>query len=177
MYTVTRLTVRMVPAIWTQGGAGAIVRRDFEGVPHKMGWATRIFTWWLDNTIGTTLFTSRNGRLVGTDELGNRYYEDKAPRRSAAEARGGAGMAMKRGRRWVLYEGEPEASKVPQEWHAWLHYTVADPPKAGAPKPRFELPHQPNLTGTELAYHPKGSVLGEGQRAKATGDYEPWRPS
>ena len=141
-----------------------------------MGWATQIFTWWLDNTVGTKLFTSRHGRQVGTDELGNRYFEEKSPQRSASEAKGGAGMAHKRGRRWVLYNGEPEASKVPPAWHAWLHHTTAEPPKPDAPKPHFELPHQPNLTGTELAYHPQGSVLGEGQRAKGTGDYEPWRP-
>ena len=94
----------------------------------------------------------------------------------AAEAKGGAGMAHKRGRRWVLYAGEPEASKVPPAWHAWLHYTTAEPPKPDAPKPRFEQPHQPNLTGTELAYHPQGSVLSDTPRAKGTGDYEPWRP-
>jgi NADH:ubiquinone oxidoreductase subunit len=27
-----------------------------------------------------------------------------------------------------------------------------------------------------LAYHPPGSVLRGGQRARATGDYEPWTP-
>jgi NADH:ubiquinone oxidoreductase subunit len=85
-------------------------------------------------------------------------------------------LSAKHGRRWVLYNGEPEASKVPPEWHAWLHFTVEQAPTGERPKPKFEKPHQPNLTGSAGAYHPPGSVLGEGRRAKATGDYEPWRP-
>lgn len=141
-----------------------------------MGLGTRIFTWWLDNTIGTTWFTNRHGRQVGTDQFGNRYFQAKlAP--AAVEARGGAGISAKHGRRWVLYAGEPEASRVPPEWHAWLHFTIDRPPAEGGRKPRFEQPHQPNLTGSAAAYHPAGSLLGEGTRAKATGDYEPWRPS
>jgi len=55
-------------------------------------------------------------------------------------------------------------------------YTIDEPPTGERARPRFERPHQPNLTGTPEAYHPPGSVLGEGRRAKATGDYEPWRP-
>jgi NADH:ubiquinone oxidoreductase subunit len=48
------------------------------------------------------------------------------------------------------------------------------------PQPRqrypWEKPHQPNMTGTPLAYHPPGSVLRGGHRPRATGDYEPWIP-
>jgi len=35
----------------------------------------------------------------------------------------------------------------------------------------------PNLTGTAEAYRPPGHVLAGGQRDKATGDYEPWKPN
>jgi NADH:ubiquinone oxidoreductase subunit len=78
----------------------------------------------------------------------------------------------------VLYNGEVEASRVPPEWHAWLHRTVVDPPKPGAAQPRpWQKPHQPNLTGTGQAYRPPGHTLKGGQRAKGTGDYEPWIPS
>jgi hypothetical protein len=34
-------------------------------------------------------------------------------------------------RRWVVYEGEVDGSRVPPEWHAWLHHTVAVPPVNG----------------------------------------------
>jgi len=140
-----------------------------------MGLATRIFTWWLDNTIGTTWFTSRHGRQVGEDQFGNRYFQEKQPARDPQIARGGAGLSAKHGRRWVLYNGEPEASKVPPEWHAWLHHMVDDVPQPRQRHP-WEKDHQPNLTGTPLAYHPRGSVLRGGHRVAATGDYEPWSP-
>ena len=37
----------------------------------------KIFTWWNQDTFGTRLKTIFFGKLVGTDELGNKYYEDK----------------------------------------------------------------------------------------------------
>ena len=88
----------------------------------------------------------------------------------------GGGMES-RERRWVLYTGMAEPSKVPAEWHGWLHHIfeavpVIDP---AARKP-WQKEHLPNLTGTALAYRPPGSVLRGGHRDKATGDYEPWTP-
>ena len=40
----------------------------------------------------------------------------------------------------------------------------------------FEQPHQPNLTGTEGAYKPGGSLSRGGLRPPATGDYQAWKP-
>ena len=37
----------------------------------------KIFTWWNQDTFGTRLKTIFFGKLVGTDELGNKYYESK----------------------------------------------------------------------------------------------------
>jgi NADH:ubiquinone oxidoreductase subunit len=76
-----------------------------------------------------------------------------------------------------MYRGEPEASKVPPEWHAWLHHTVDEVPHPES-RPRYpwEKPHQPNMTGTPQAYRPAGSILRGGMRAPSTGDYEPWTP-
>ena len=121
-------------------------------------------------TIGTLLFTWLRGEQVGSDASGNKYYRLKGARPLVK----GGGMDS-RERRWVIYNGEPEGSKVPSEWHAWLHHMVDV-----VPQPRqhyaWEKPHLPNLTGTPGAYHPPGSVLLGGHRARATGDYEPWRP-
>ncbi|MEM6906165.1 MAG: NADH:ubiquinone oxidoreductase subunit NDUFA12, partial [Pseudomonadota bacterium] len=36
--------------------------------------------------------------------------------------------------------------------------------------------HKPNLTGTDLAYRPPGSVLTPATRPQVTGDYEAWQP-
>lgn len=117
-------------------------------------------------SIGTRVHTWLFGEFVGADSFGNRYFRDKRTK------------GQKRERRWVLYNGEVEASRVPPEWHAWLHRIVADPPKPEALRPRpWQKPHQPNLTGTGQAYRPPGHTLKGGQRAKGTGDYEPWLPS
>ena len=121
-------------------------------------------------TLGTWLLTWLRGELVGADAYGNRYYRlhgDKPTRRG--------GGRFSRERRWVIYNGEPEGSKVPPEWHAWLHHMVDEVPQ---PRQRYpwEKDHQPNMTGTPLAYHPHGSVLRGGHRVRATGDYEPWSP-
>lgn len=117
-------------------------------------------------TLGTWLFTMFKGELVGTDSAGNRYYREKRPRK---------GM---RRRRWVIYEGAVEASKVTADWHGWLHGRVDEvPPPGGAGRKSWQKDHVANLTGSPAAYRPPGHVLGDGQRMRATGDYQPWRPS
>jgi len=121
-------------------------------------------------TLGTRLLTWLRGELMGSDAYGNQYYRLK---RDNPSGRGGGRFS--RERRWVIYKGEPEGSKVPPEWHAWLHHTVDDVPGAW-PHYAWEKPHEPNLTGTPQAYRPPGSVLRGGHRARATGDYEPWTP-
>jgi NADH:ubiquinone oxidoreductase subunit len=116
--------------------------------------------------IGTLITTWLFGELIGTDPFGNRYYRMRVGKRAGRE------------RRWVLYCGEAEASKVPPAWHAWLHHTIADAPKESdlTPYP-WVAPHVPNPTGTDAAYRPPGHVLAANKRPPGTGDYEPWRPS
>ena len=114
--------------------------------------------------IGTWLHTKLHGRQVGTDAVGNTDYEDTRPR-----------PAGERVRRWVAFAGAEEASAVPPEWHAWLHYTVDKPLPDTGRKP-WQKPHQPNATGTAASYRPPGHEYQGGQRAGATGDYESWTP-
>jgi NADH:ubiquinone oxidoreductase subunit len=58
-----------------------------------------------------------------------------------------------------------------------MHHTYAEPPTRAPLKARgFEQPHQPNLTGTEGAYKPGGSLSKGGARPPATGDYQAWKP-
>lgn len=125
-----------------------------------MGIFKEIFAWWTGNTIGTRLYTLRKGVLVGEDESGNKYYRERNG-----------------DRRWVIYTDLSEASRVPPDWHGWLHYTVDEPPVDEDYKPRdWQKPHRPNMTGTEKAYRPEGSTLSSGERPPATGDYQAWTP-
>lgn len=113
--------------------------------------------------LGTRLYTWLHGEFVGEDTFGNRYYRERRALRGRKE------------RRWVMYNGALEASKVPPEWHAWLHFS-SDAPLEGK-RQAWQKPHRPNLTGTRFAYFPPGHDRRGGKRDKATGDYESWRPS
>ncbi|SDW31699.1 NADH:ubiquinone oxidoreductase subunit NDUFA12 [Litoreibacter albidus] len=118
----------------------------------------RAVTWWNGQTLNTQLFTWRKGEKVGEDEAGNTFFQTAGGKR-----------------RWVIFNGEAEASRVSPDWHGWLHHTWNEPPtKAPLARKAWEKPHHANLTGTALAYAPKGSM----RRAepKARQDYEAWSP-
>jgi NADH:ubiquinone oxidoreductase subunit len=129
-----------------------------------MGILSDLFTWWNGATLSTRLYTSRHGSEIGEDAYGNKYYED--PRRI-----GPAGKP----RRWVIYTGEADASKVPPEWHGWLHYIFDEPPGSDYQAKAWQKPHIPNRTGTPGAYRPAGSILNPSRRRVGGPDYEPWR--
>lgn len=135
-----------------------------------MGILSKIFTWWDGATIGTSLFSARNGERVGEDTFGNVYYRSK---KVIAKNNGGA----ERERRWVMYNGSNDASRVPSEWHGWLHHSYDAVPESHLPPPRiWERDYVPNLTGTSGAYRPGGALERGAKRAAATGDYEAWSP-
>ena len=54
----------------------------------------------------------------------------------------------------MLYKGIVEASKVPQEWNAWLHHATETPP-SNQKKFSWLKDHTPNLTGSPFAYEYK----------------------
>ncbi|WP_323042783.1 NADH:ubiquinone oxidoreductase subunit NDUFA12 [Gemmobacter sp.] len=115
-------------------------------------------TWWNSQTLNTRFFTWRNGVKVGEDEQGNVYFRSRDGKR-----------------RWVIFNGEMEASRVPPDWHGWLHHTWDELPseKPLAHKP-WEQPHRENLTGTEGAYVPAGSLRRAAPVERR--DYEAWQP-
>lgn len=116
--------------------------------------------------LGILLYTWWNGQLVGKDEFGNRYYQAKRIKK------------FRPPKRWIIYKGRPEASKVPACWHGWLHYTVDEPPHQMALHYSWQKKHLPNLTGTPLAYHPgkNSSLYPRAAKRKAPLGYEPWKP-
>jgi NADH:ubiquinone oxidoreductase subunit len=123
-----------------------------------MKFLLRLLTWWNFSTLNTAFFTWRHGIKVGEDTQGNVFYRSKD----------GA-------KRWVIYNGESEASRVSPDWHGWLHHTWDEPPtdRPLTHKP-WEKPHQENLTGSAMAYAPQGSI----RRAEPAPrkDYEAWTP-
>ena len=106
-------------------------------------------------------------RLIGLHSYGNRYYEEKSRKISDGS----------KARRWVIYKGDYEASKVPPEWHAWLHYR-ADQPLQGNVY-AWQKPHQPNFTGTSQVCRPaqKKDIKVIKLPTKINQTYEPWNPN
>lgn len=86
------------------------------------------------------IYTMFFGVMVGVDELGNSYYQHK-----------------KKSRRWVLYKGLEETTKVPPEWRIWLHHIVDSVPD-GQLLYDWQKSYLPNLTGTLFAYYPHNSL-------------------
>ncbi|WP_170404367.1 NADH:ubiquinone oxidoreductase subunit NDUFA12 [Ruegeria arenilitoris] len=118
----------------------------------------RAVTWWNGATLNTQFYTTRKGVKVGEDNEGNVFY------RTADDSK-----------RWVIFNGEAEASRIDPDWHGWLHRTWDEPP---TDKPlqhkSWEKPHQENLTGTALAYTPAGSLRRQNPVERT--DYEAWSP-
>ena len=121
--------------------------------------------------IGTLIFTAFFGKKVGDDEFGNKYYKSSA---FMGKHIGRYGKE----RRWVIFNGRAEASKIPPYWHGWIHYTTDDIPSKKDMKKayKWQESYEPNLTGTKFAYIPPGDKSARGERDKATGDYEAWKP-
>lgn len=118
----------------------------------------RAVTWWNGQTLNTQLYTWRKGQKVGEDEQGNTFYQTRDAKR-----------------RWVIFNGEAEASRVSPDWHGWLHHTYDTPPtKAPLVHKDWEKPHHENLTGTAMAYAPQGSIRRAAPAARS--DYEAWQP-
>ena len=87
-----------------------------------------IFTWWHGQTLGVRLWTYFYGRLVAEDQYKNRYYSNKYD-----------------SRRWVVYHGEIDASKVTPEWNNWLRFTSDKVRIAYISFYSYDLPHPGEL--------------------------------
>ena len=116
----------------------------------------QIFTWWNRQTMGTFIYTLFTGRFVGSDEFGNKYYSNS------------------KGKRWVIYKNIVESSKIPAEWHSWIHFLVPNKPSNKTRKFLWQKQHEENLTGTKKAYKPEGSLASDIK--KNIKKYETWKP-
>ena len=115
----------------------------------------QIFVWWHKQTIGTFIYTLFFGNYVGKDEFGNKYYSNSKKKR------------------WVIYKDRVESTKIPPEWHLWIHFLTDAKPESNAKKLIWQKKHEENLTGTSKAYKPDGSLLsGKNKNLKK---YEIWK--
>ena len=115
----------------------------------------QIFTWWHKQTIGTFIYTLFTGKYVGKDQFGNKYYSNSKEKR------------------WVIYKDKVESSRIPPEWHLWIHFLVKNKPNSNANKFPWQKEYEENLTGTKRAYKPEGSLSSESK--KDMKKYESWK--
>ena len=116
----------------------------------------QIFTWWHKQTLGTFIYTLFTGKLIGCDQFGNKYYSNS------------------KGRRWVIYKDNIESSKIPPDWHSWIHFLKINKPSNEEKKFLWQKQYEENLTGTTRAYKPEGSLT-SGLK-KNMKKYEIWKP-
>ena len=121
-----------------------------------MSFLKQIFTWWYRQTFGTFLYTFFVGRFVAEDEFGNKYYSDS-----------------KKKKRWVIYKNRVESSKIPPEWHSWIHFQTINMPSKNMNTFPWQKQHEENLTGTKKAHKPDGSLLNDSK--KSMKKYETWK--
>jgi NADH:ubiquinone oxidoreductase subunit len=105
------------------------------------------------NQLGLLLYTKVFGQYVGSDTFNNKYYQSKKQ----------ANL-----KRWVVYNGYYDPSKIPAEWHSWLHFTQDHPPQMASKT------WIPNTTGTKFAQKNISSI--ENIPQTALNCYERWTP-
>ncbi len=115
----------------------------------------QIFTWWHRQTVGTFIYTLFTGKFVGFDQFGNKYYSNF------------------KGKRWVIYKNYIESSKIPPEWHLWIHHMVINKPSIKINSFSWQKKHEENLTGTDRAHKPEGSLATD--LKKNMKKYETWK--
>ena len=115
----------------------------------------QIFTWWHKQTLGTFLYTLFFGKFVGKDQFENKYYTNS------------------KGKRWIIYNSAIESTKIPPEWHSWIHHTTRNIPSNDEKKFLWQKQHQENLTGTKKSHKPEGSLYSDVK--KNMKKYETWK--
>ena len=116
-------------------------------------------------SFGTTLYTWINGKFVGQDSFKNKYYSNSK------------NFNDLNAKRWVIFFGDIEASKIPPHWHSWLHKTLVEPPLNYSHKYVWQKDHEQNMTGTDKAYYPNSHPLSKFYEPdEIKKDYDSWSP-
>ena len=100
-------------------------------------------------SLGFKIYSYLNGKLLGVDSLGNKYYQEKK-------------NSLKR---WVIYAKGFGPDSLPTHFHNWLHNTSNE-------NPEFQN-SKDNLTGLVKQRVQKHIVK---HKNSSTKGYNSWRP-
>ena len=96
----------------------------------------------------------------GKDEFGNTFYQER--------------KISSKPKRIVRYNGQVESSKIPPEWHSWLHHTDKKcPANYKIKKYDWQKQHLPNLSGTIHSYKPD---FKKNKKSNSENYYQSWNP-
>ena len=90
------------------------------------------------------------------EEFGNKYYSDSKGKK-----------------RWVIYKKRVESTKIPPNWHSWIHFQTKNKPNLKRQLFSWQKQHEENLTGTKREHKPDGSMLNN--EKKDMKKYETWK--
>ena len=110
-----------------------------------------LFIWWNKQTISTKIYTYFRGKVIGVDDLGNKYY-----------------TSFDKKRRWVIYQKENYASELSIEWHGWLHWTTNSIP--------MKMSKSKNIMSKVYVPMDKDSPKNDYTELGNDQHYEPWVP-
>ena len=116
-------------------------------------------------SLGTILYTWLYGHFVDEDDQQNKYYCNSKDFDDLEK------------KRWVIFKDEIESTKVPPQWHAWLHKSIDKPPLNYTHKYSWQKNHEQNKTGTDQAYFPDSHPLSKTFNKEAIkSEYDSWSP-
>ena len=69
-----------------------------------------------DQPLGLAHVVKISQSFIGDDDFGNKYFTNS------------------KGKRWVIYKKTTDSSKIPPEWHLWIHFLKANSPSKNISK-------------------------------------------
>ena len=115
----------------------------------------------ITNNIGTILYSFLNGKKVGEDNQGNKFFIHKKNKK----------------KRWVLYKKKVDPTTLEVRWQIWL--TEIDKDKEitiNNPNFKWQKDKKANLTGTQDAYHPRRNLEEKKMYDDKKNKYSVWKP-
>ena len=115
----------------------------------------------ITNSIGTILYSLLNGKKVGEDKQGNKFYIHKKNDK----------------KKWVLYKKQIDPTNLEVEWQMWL--TKADTDRAtiiNRQSFKWQKNKKANLTGTIDSYHPVKNSDKEKEYLDKKNKNSVWKP-
>ena len=115
----------------------------------------------ITNNIGTILYTLLNGKKIGQDLQGNKFYIHKKNKK----------------KKWVLYKKQVDPTSLEVKWQIWLTEAANnDNTIYKNTNFKWQKNKKPNQTGTPDSYHPGSNINKEKITINKKHKSSVWRP-